>query len=118
MVDVKTQPAILIANKNHDEVQAEIGILLVQALERSVNTKRYGRIAHPRNYKGGKRQTLGEFCSCRLGLEFGGFGEAQLALGKRDGEDLFHFGFLAVAGHSQFADQEIAGALEHFLFAE
>ena len=42
----------------------------------------------------------------------------MLALGKRDGEDLFHFGFLAVAGHSQFADQEIAGALEHFLFAE
>ena len=63
LVDVETQAAILIANKNHDEVQAEIGILLVQAQERSVNTKRYGRIVHPRNYKGGKQQTLGEFCS-------------------------------------------------------
>jgi hypothetical protein len=63
LVDVETQAAILIANKNHDEVQAEIGILLVQAQERSVNTKRYGRIVHPRNYKGGKQQTRGEFCS-------------------------------------------------------
>jgi hypothetical protein len=53
-----------------------------------------------------------------LSLELGGFREAEVALGQRQCEELLDLGFFAVAGHGQFADQEVAGALKHFLFAE
>ena len=46
-----------------------------------------------------------------LGLEFGGFGEAELALGQGGGEDFFYFVLFDIAGHGEFADDKIAGAL-------
>lgn len=52
------------------------------------------------------------------GLEFRSFREAQIALRQRQREQLFDLGFFAIARHGDFADQQIAGALEHFLFAE
>jgi hypothetical protein len=40
LVDVEAQAALLIADKDHDEVQTEIGILAVEAQEETVNPKR------------------------------------------------------------------------------
>jgi hypothetical protein len=56
--------------------------------------------------------------SVSLGLEFGGFWEAEFALGEGQGEEFLNLGLFAVAGHGQFADQEVAGAFEHLLFAK
>src|SRR5216684_3563870 len=53
-----------------------------------------------------------------LGLQFAGFGELEVVLGESLGEQDFDIGLFAVAGHGQFANQQVTGALEHFLFAE
>ena len=53
-----------------------------------------------------------------LGLEFRCFGEAQFALSQGSGEDLFYLGLFAVAGHGQFADKQVAGALQHLFLAK
>jgi hypothetical protein len=53
-----------------------------------------------------------------LRCEFGSFGEAQVAFRECQGQKLLDFGFLAIARHGHFADQKVAGAFEHFLFAE
>lgn len=50
-----------------------------------------------------------------LGLELGNFGQAQVALRKSQGEHLFNLGLLAVSRHGKFADQQIAGTLQHLL---
>ncbi len=50
LVNVESQASFLIANEDHDEVQAEIGILTVQAQKGSVNPKGQRRVAHPRDY--------------------------------------------------------------------
>jgi len=52
------------------------------------------------------------------GLEFGGFRETQFALGEGEREQFFDLGFFAVAGHGQFADQQVTGAFQHLLLAE
>jgi len=39
LVNVESQASFLIANEDHDEMQAEIGILTVQAQKGSVNPK-------------------------------------------------------------------------------
>ena len=54
----------------------------------------------------------------RLRLEFRGFGEAEVALGERGGQEFFYFGLFAVTGHRQFADQQVTGALQHLFLAE
>src|ERR1700722_2182975 len=46
LVHVETQTALLIADEDHDEVQAEIGLLPVKAQQRPIKTERYGRVAH------------------------------------------------------------------------
>jgi hypothetical protein len=43
---------------------------------------------------------LGRTCrQCESGLEFAGFGEAELAFGQGEGEEFLDFGLFAVAGH-------------------
>jgi hypothetical protein len=59
-----------------------------------------------------KRSDLGS------GLEFGGFGEAQFALGQGEGEEFFDLCLFATTGHSEFANQKVAGTFQHLLFAE
>jgi hypothetical protein len=46
------------------------------------------------------------------------FGEAQFALREGSGEHLLDVGFLAVFGHRQLTDQQIACPLQHLLLAE
>jgi hypothetical protein len=52
------------------------------------------------------------------GLEFGGFREAEVALGEGQTEEFLDFAVFTVAGHGEFADEEVAGALKHLLLAE
>src|SRR5579863_3738744 len=54
----------------------------------------------------------------RSGLEFGGFRETEVALGKCIIEKFLDLRFFAVARHRQFADQQVAGAFEHLFFAK
>src|SRR5579863_9597747 len=53
-----------------------------------------------------------------LRLEFRGFREAQVAFRESQTKEFFDLRLFAVAGHRQFADQEVAGALEHLFLAE
>jgi len=53
-----------------------------------------------------------------LCLEFASFRKAQLALGQCGREEFFDLRLFAVACHCQLADQQIAGALQHFLLPE
>jgi hypothetical protein len=61
---------------------------------------------------------LGRQAEAGSGLKFGGFREAEIAFGQSQGEKFFDLGLLAVAGHRQFAHQEITRPFEHLLFAE
>ncbi len=54
----------------------------------------------------------------RSGLEFGGFGEAELAFSQGIRKDFFHFRLFAIARHGEFADDEVAGTFQHLLFSK
>ncbi len=54
----------------------------------------------------------------RLSGELGGVWEAQGAFCESVSQQTLDHCLLAIAGHGQFADQQIAAALQHFLFAE
>ena len=41
-----------------------------------------------------------------------------MAFGERGRQEFFHLRLFAVAGHGQFADQQVAGPLQHLLLAE
>ena len=44
LVQVEAQASFLIANKNHDEVERDVGVLLVQAERELIHSKRQWRI--------------------------------------------------------------------------
>src|SRR5580692_6004814 len=60
----------------------------------------------------------GEFRLKKSGLEFGGFGKSKITLGQSQAQKFFNLRLFAVTRHGEFADQQVAGAFEHLLFAE
>src|SRR5579859_117401 len=78
-------------------------------IEPALNVKSFDRDLSPSASSGSRFQNLGVRSNFR---------ELELALGKRLVEHVLDFGFLNVLGHSQFGYKQVAGALQHFLFAE
>ena len=54
LVEVETQASFLIANEDHDEMQAEIRVLPIQTQKGPVNPKRYSGTAHSQDYTFGR----------------------------------------------------------------
>jgi hypothetical protein len=131
LVGVETEASIKVVHEDDDEMQAEIGILTVNAKKRPFNAKRKFLGSHRARLYGPPRGPLGKQIPssfarktdkasrlCGLRLKLGGFGEAELAFRQGSREDFFHLRFVAIARHGEFADDEVAGALQHLLFAK
>src|SRR3984885_10350630 len=54
----------------------------------------------------------------KSGLEFGGFRKSKITLGQSQAQKFFNLRLFAVTRHGEFADQQVAGAFKHLLFAE